>query len=63
VESRADLFREFTRPRRLRIGNRDEPDRRMLRGKARAQRADTARSDDGEPQILAFDDGSSLAPF
>jgi len=55
VELRARLLREIARLGRLGIGNRQELDSGMLRCQARAQRADTAGTDDGDAQLLALD--------
>jgi hypothetical protein len=55
VELRAGLLREVTRLGRLRIGNRQETDRGMLRRQARAQRADAAGTDNRDTQFFSLD--------
>ena len=55
MKLRAGLFCEIARAGRVGVGNRQEPDRRVLRRQPRAQPADAAGADDGDAQILAFD--------
>jgi len=57
MELRAGLLRQVARPRRIRVGNRQEFDAGMLRCEARAQPADAAGADDGNAQVFAFDGG------
>jgi hypothetical protein len=48
VKLRAGFLREIARPRRVRVGDRQEANGGMLRRQARAQRADAAGPDDGD---------------
>ena len=54
MELCAGLLRQIARPRRLRVGNRQELDGGMLRHEARAQRANAAGADDGDAQGFAL---------
>jgi hypothetical protein len=56
ADLRADLLREFLRVALDPIGDREKIDRRMLRSKPRAQRADAAGTYDRDSQLFAFDD-------
>ena len=53
---RTDLMGEFFRRAGSDVRYGDEIDRRMGRRELRAQPADPAAADDGEPDLFAFDD-------
>jgi len=55
MELRAGFLREVSRPRGLRVGNRQEANGRMLCRQSRAQRADAAGADNRDAQFFALD--------
>ena len=57
MKLRADIAGQFFRIVADQIGNADEIDRRMRQRLARADGAYAAATDDGNAELLAFDDG------
>ena len=57
MELRAGLLRQVARPRRIRVGNRQEFDAGMIGREPRPQAPDAAGADDGNAQVFAFDGG------